>query len=320
MIAGKPSFHGENHIGLLRNIQQKAVRLPPNVKISAEGVKLLRVLLHRNPISRAGFSVFSDASDAFVALGCNGVAGTIVDETTTTSSTTASTLGVDDIASNYQQHNSMAVNNNLGPISEVEESHNLGQQQGSVGTLSTHHPIDVQQREQEVGNQNGQSPYVSIEAQHMSTCVPMDRHRQQNQHQQDSHQVSPVADPIKAPLSPNGMCAQQTTVSSDRFIQQTNKNFLLSVYSFLCILKICVVKICYCVKAQVKLMHRCFIKFDANAFFFIFAILAFFCSAGFCVGFFPQSSMHCFGKINGLLYFGEKNDLYFEKKLYCKQT
>jgi serine/threonine protein kinase len=181
MIAGKPPFHGENHIDLLRNIQQKAVRLPPNVKISAEGVKLLRVLLHRNPISRAGFSVFSDASDAFVALGCNGVAATIVDETTTTSSTTASTLGVDDIASNYQQHNSMAVNNNLGPISEVEESHNLGQQQGSVGTLSTHHPIDVQQREQEVENQNGQ-------------------------------------------------------------------------YSFLCILKICVFKICYCVKAQFKLM------------------------------------------------------------------
>lgn len=72
MISGKPPFHGENHIDLLRNIQRKAVRLPADVKVSKECVNLLRLLLNRNPLSRAGFKEFFEASDAFVALGCRG--------------------------------------------------------------------------------------------------------------------------------------------------------------------------------------------------------------------------------------------------------
>ena len=85
MIAGRPPFHGENHMDLLRNIQQKAVRLPPDLKVSKECVKLLRILLNRNPLARAGFQDFVAASDAFVGLGCNGQAASGV-------STTAGTM------------------------------------------------------------------------------------------------------------------------------------------------------------------------------------------------------------------------------------
>ena len=73
MIAGRPPFNGENHIDLLRNIQHKAVRLPPEVRVSKACVNLLRVLLNRNPLSRAGFKEFFEACDAFVSLGCEGV-------------------------------------------------------------------------------------------------------------------------------------------------------------------------------------------------------------------------------------------------------
>ncbi|KAL3944811.1 MAG: hypothetical protein SGBAC_001134 [Bacillariaceae sp.] len=72
MIAGHPPFNGENHIDLLKNIQTKPVRLPPNVQISNTCVKLLRLLLNRNPLSRAGFKEFFECCDDFVALGCGG--------------------------------------------------------------------------------------------------------------------------------------------------------------------------------------------------------------------------------------------------------
>lgn len=74
MIAGRPPFNGENHIDLLRNIQRKSVRLPPDVRVSKACVNLLRILLNRNPLSRAGFKEFFEACDVFVALGCEGVA------------------------------------------------------------------------------------------------------------------------------------------------------------------------------------------------------------------------------------------------------
>ena len=67
MIAGRPPFNGENHIELLRNIQRKAVRLPTDVRVSKPCVNLLRLLLNRNPLSRAGFKEFFEACDAFVA-------------------------------------------------------------------------------------------------------------------------------------------------------------------------------------------------------------------------------------------------------------
>jgi len=74
MISGEPPFHGENHIDLLRNIQRKAVRLPKDVRVSKECVNLLRLLLSRNPLSRAGFKEFFEACDALIGLGCQGEA------------------------------------------------------------------------------------------------------------------------------------------------------------------------------------------------------------------------------------------------------
>eukprot|EP00536_Pseudo-nitzschia_multiseries_P004754 jgi/Psemu1/188905/e_gw1.82.123.1 len=58
MIAGRPPYNGENHIDLLRNIHKKAVRLPPDVRVSQPCVNLLRILLARNPLLRAGFKEF----------------------------------------------------------------------------------------------------------------------------------------------------------------------------------------------------------------------------------------------------------------------
>lgn len=57
---------------LLQNILKKAVRLPPDVRVSNECVNLLRLLLNRSPFSRAGFKEFFQACDAFCALGCEG--------------------------------------------------------------------------------------------------------------------------------------------------------------------------------------------------------------------------------------------------------
>mmetsp|Transcript_31762 Transcript_31762/g.64168 ORF Transcript_31762/g.64168 Transcript_31762/m.64168 type:complete len:1009 (+) Transcript_31762:429-3455(+) len=73
MISGKTPFHGENHLDLLRNIKTKAVRLPADVRVSKECVKLLKLTLDRKPHSRTDFKGFLEASEAFVALGCNGV-------------------------------------------------------------------------------------------------------------------------------------------------------------------------------------------------------------------------------------------------------
>ena len=72
MISGKTPFHGENHMDLLRNIKTKAVRLPADVRVSKECVKLLKSTLDRKPHSRTDFKGFLEASEAFVALGCNG--------------------------------------------------------------------------------------------------------------------------------------------------------------------------------------------------------------------------------------------------------
>eukprot|EP00540_Astrosyne_radiata_P000215 CAMPEP_0116869670 /NCGR_PEP_ID=MMETSP0418-20121206/27886_1 /TAXON_ID=1158023 /ORGANISM="Astrosyne radiata, Strain 13vi08-1A" /LENGTH=894 /DNA_ID=CAMNT_0004505787 /DNA_START=59 /DNA_END=2743 /DNA_ORIENTATION=+ len=74
MIAGRPPFNGDNQMHLLRNIQHKAVRLPADVRVSKQCVNLLKMLLNRNPLSRAGFKEFFEACDAFVALGCEGSA------------------------------------------------------------------------------------------------------------------------------------------------------------------------------------------------------------------------------------------------------
>lgn len=109
MIAGRPPFHGENHIDLLRNIERKNLKIPPDLKISKECMHLLRILLDTNRMSRAGFRDFLQASDAFVGLGCNG------DNTNAQSMQSA----IDAATSNQQQYAT------LGPISEEEEESRL---------------------------------------------------------------------------------------------------------------------------------------------------------------------------------------------------
>ncbi|KAL3777305.1 hypothetical protein HJC23_008907 [Cyclotella cryptica] len=70
MISGRTPFHGENHMDLLNNIKRKAVRLPPDVRVSKECVALLRILLDRKPLTRADFRGFYKAVQKFVELGC----------------------------------------------------------------------------------------------------------------------------------------------------------------------------------------------------------------------------------------------------------
>lgn len=71
MLAGHPPFTGQNHMDLLRNIQRKAVKLPKGVSVSSQAVALLKVLLNRNPLSRAGFDLFFERAEEFIQLGCN---------------------------------------------------------------------------------------------------------------------------------------------------------------------------------------------------------------------------------------------------------
>jgi len=117
MITGRPPFHGENHIDLLRNIQRKAVRLPPGVQVSSECVTLLRILLNRNPLSRAGFQEFFVASEAFSALGCEGVPLAKGDE---------------------GQKNNLQHKMDLGTINEtVDEDHASHPSAASMDTINT---------------------------------------------------------------------------------------------------------------------------------------------------------------------------------------
>ena len=116
MISGRPPFHGENHIDLLRNIQRKAVRLPADVRVSKECVNLLRLLLNRNPLTRAGFKEFFDACDAFVGLGCEGEA----------------LQPTEDSGSILHKPSGLLP---LGPISEGDESQMHGA--GSMATIAT---------------------------------------------------------------------------------------------------------------------------------------------------------------------------------------
>jgi len=117
MISGRPPFHGENHIDLLRNIQRKAVRLPADVRVSKECVNLLRLLLNRNPLSRAGFKEYFEASEAFVRLGCEGEA-----------------LPCTDDAGSIRKPGGLFP---LGPISEGDESQAYGTGSTSMTTVAT---------------------------------------------------------------------------------------------------------------------------------------------------------------------------------------
>ena len=138
MISGEPPFHGENHIDLLRNIQRKAVRLPKDVRVSKECVNLLRVLLNRNPLARAGFKEFFEACDALVSLGCHG--NTSVDEGTCKRPTI-------DLATipEYQQDAAIST---VTPTAVVDNtSHEPSQSSDSVMTTTTSSTIPQTQQQ-----------------------------------------------------------------------------------------------------------------------------------------------------------------------------
>jgi len=117
MITGYPPFTGENHLDLLHNIQHKPVRLPRDVRVSKECVTLLRLLLNRNPLHRAGFHEFFEATEAFVSLGCSG--------SSANATFSEVTNGLDSMQPiPFTSRGSLTSrSSSLGPISEVEENH-----------------------------------------------------------------------------------------------------------------------------------------------------------------------------------------------------
>eukprot|EP00538_Stauroneis_constricta_P000225 CAMPEP_0119562238 /NCGR_PEP_ID=MMETSP1352-20130426/19843_1 /TAXON_ID=265584 /ORGANISM="Stauroneis constricta, Strain CCMP1120" /LENGTH=1031 /DNA_ID=CAMNT_0007610597 /DNA_START=126 /DNA_END=3221 /DNA_ORIENTATION=- len=155
MVTGRPPFNGENHIDLLRNIQRNSVRLPRDVRVSKECVNLLRVLLNRNPLSRAGFKEFFEACDAFVALGCKGVAS---QETGTCRKT----------------------NTDLGTIHEDDGAAEPGSD--SLMTVATTAPGMAQQQQQQQQQYHNTPPQQQQQVQ-----PPFTRANLYNQHQQQQY-------------------------------------------------------------------------------------------------------------------------------------
>jgi hypothetical protein len=141
MVAGKTPFHGENHIDLMKNIKKKAVRLPANVRISKEFVQLLKLLLNRKPQDRAGFEAFFAASEAFVALGCNGiptVAPSLDAQKSDTATTDESTVPSHPLSSGQQiMDRDVCTQMNLCAISENEGGGESSFHQGGTGSLAT---------------------------------------------------------------------------------------------------------------------------------------------------------------------------------------
>ena len=111
MIVGHPPFCGDNILELQHNIQQRAVRLPKDLRVSKVCVKLLRILLKRDPNERAGFQDFWKASRAFVGLGCHG------DDCYGSDGNMMNTTTIDGI-----NHPNSPLVANLGVISEEEEA------------------------------------------------------------------------------------------------------------------------------------------------------------------------------------------------------
>lgn len=151
MIAGKTPFHGENHLDLLRNIKTKAVRLPANVRVSKEFVRLLKLLLDRKPHNRADFRAFFEASDAFAALGCNGTPAVPSSANAqATSNTTSNEMTPMHTTSSGQKivDKEVVAQMNLCAISENEgpgESYHQGASMATVATLGTVNHQQLQQ-------------------------------------------------------------------------------------------------------------------------------------------------------------------------------
>ncbi len=175
MIAGRPPFNGENHIDLLRNIQRKAVRLPPDVRVSKACVNLLRLLLNRNPLSRAGFKEFFEACDAFVALGCGG---------TPTNENEGGSGGTSTISNRIA-----TTAKDLGTIHEYDHAGAKEPPSDSLMTVAT----------------TAEQQTVSQTNTHQRTEIPANtasgHQREQSEQQQQQTQMANVASPIIAPLA-----------------------------------------------------------------------------------------------------------------------
>eukprot|EP00571_Detonula_confervacea_P003063 CAMPEP_0172317596 /NCGR_PEP_ID=MMETSP1058-20130122/32132_1 /TAXON_ID=83371 /ORGANISM="Detonula confervacea, Strain CCMP 353" /LENGTH=986 /DNA_ID=CAMNT_0013032201 /DNA_START=421 /DNA_END=3381 /DNA_ORIENTATION=- len=209
MIAGKTPFHGENHLDLLRNIKTKAVRLPANVRVSREFVQLLKLLLNRKPHNRAGFKAFYDASEAFVALGCNGT------PVVPSSSNSSETMHLQDQCSGQKiVEREVCAQMNLCAISENEgagESFYQGTDHGtaSLATVATM-GIDNHQQLQQVRQPPAGANYVSNMATHTSAPNAMVQVRPD--HMIKPEVVTPPLNPVSAPQPPPSLPTGQQGV------------------------------------------------------------------------------------------------------------
>lgn len=196
MIAGRPPFNGENHIDLLRNIQRKAVRLPPDVRVSKACVNLLRLLLNRNPLSRAGFKEFFEACDAFVALGCGGVA------------TGANEGGVGNNGNTSIAGNAIGTGSNriVKDLGTIHENDHVGAKNPSSESLMTVATTAEQQQHGTVSQNNSQQRIETANTR-MNTNTTNTQQRQQQVQTQSANVVSPILAPSATPsaLIPNSI-------------------------------------------------------------------------------------------------------------------
>ena len=213
MIAGKTPFHGENHLDLLRNIKTKAVRLPANVRISKEFVHLLKLLLDRKPHNRAGFDAFFEASEALVALGCNGTP-TVAPTTNIQKSTDATddeSMPFHPLGSGQKivDRDALSTQMNLCAISENEgggESFHQGA--GSLATVATLGTVNHQQLQQQVRQQQSTGAnYISNISATQTNAIVQGRPSDHimNKPGVVTPPFNPVAAPIPPPALPSGL-------------------------------------------------------------------------------------------------------------------
>ena len=205
MIAGKTPFHGENHLDLLRNIKTKAVRLPANVRISKEFVHLLKLLLDRKPQKRASFDAFFEASEALVALGCNGTP-TVAPSTNIQKSTNAAdddSMPFHPLGSGQKivDRDVLSTQMNLCAISENEgggESFHQGT--GSLATVATLGTVNHQQLQQQVRQHSTGANYISNMVATQTNAMVQGRPSDHIMNKPGV--VTPPFNPLSAPIPP----------------------------------------------------------------------------------------------------------------------
>ena len=198
MVAGVTPFHGENHMDLLRNIKTKAVRLPANVRISREFVHLLKLLLDRKPHSRADFTTFFEASEALVALGCNGtpaVPPSSIERSTTIQSASSLSLG----SGQKIVERDVCAQMNLCAISENEGTGESYHQAGnaSLSTVATSESANNNQVHQPHPGRNNLSSMASSHSNAMNAMVHV-----RPDHMNKPGVVTPPFNPVSATQPP----------------------------------------------------------------------------------------------------------------------